>query len=52
LNEDEYIAFLEHKLRKLHFLITTGQGIEQNVREQLHRVLMSDSYFGIETEGN
>lgn len=51
MSEEEYIAFLEHKLRKLQFLIVTGRGIEQDTREGLDRVLKSDSYLGIEMEG-
>lgn len=51
LNEDEYIAFLEHKLRKLNFLVATSRGIEQDTREGLDRVLKSDTYLDIEMEG-
>jgi hypothetical protein len=51
LSEEEYIAFLEHKMRKLNFLVATSRGIEQDTREGLDRVLKSDTYLDIEMEG-
>lgn len=50
MNEDEYIAFLEHKLRKLGFMIHTAPGITQSLRAALARVLEADSFVGVEIE--
>jgi hypothetical protein len=51
MNEDEYRQFLEHKLRKLNFIISTSPGIHRDMREALIRVIQADSHVGIETEG-
>lgn len=51
MDEDEYIAFLEHKLRKLHLLVVTVRGIPMDVREGLVRVIAADSHVDIEIEG-
>jgi hypothetical protein len=51
MTEDEYRRFLEHKLRKLGYLIHTAPGIDQTLRVMLAKVLQADSFVGIELEG-
>lgn len=45
------VDFLEHKLLRLRFLVTTAPGIPAQTRERLLAVIAADSFVGIETEG-